>query len=252
MEIIPALDIMDKKVVRLQQGEFNKERTYSENPILVAKEWKEQGAQRLHVVDLDGARLGKPVNMDVVSYMIRSVNIDVELGGGLRRYQDVEAAFKIGARFAIVGTRAVSDEAFCRKLIDSFGDRIIFAVDAKDGKVAIKGWKEVSENTIVEYIKNLESMGAKKVIYTDISRDGMMSGPNLETLKEVLESSSLDVMVSGGISDIRDIKVMKGLEKYGLKGIVIGMALYEGRLDLKKAITCVSEPLSDTEKSDTE
>lgn len=236
MNIIPAIDIMDKKVVRLEQGRFEKGKVYSENPVLVAKKWKDQGAKLLHVVDLDGARLGKPVNMDVVSEIVKNVTINVELGGGLRNEEDITSAFQKGVHFAVVGTSAVKDEAFCKNLVEKFGDKIIFAVDAKEGKAAVKGWKEVSGKDVTEYIKILETLGGKKMIYTDISRDGMMTGPNLETLKLILGSTSLEVTASGGISSINDIKVLKGLEKDGLKGVIIGKALYEGKIDLKEAL----------------
>jgi len=210
---------------------------YSENPILAAKEWKEAGAGLLHVVDLDGARLGKPVCLDVVAEIIKDVRIDVELGGGLRSAGDIENAFAAGVRFVVIGTSAVEDDAFCARLTDKFGDKVIFAVDAKDGKAAVRGWKEVSEIDVDGYIKKLEAAGAKKIIYTDISRDGMMTGPNLEALKSILRLTSLEVTASGGISSIEDIKVLKALEKDGLKAVIVGKALYEGKIDLKEAIS---------------
>ena len=238
MKIIPAIDIMDKSVVRLEQGKFDKEKVYSENPVLVAKEWKRQGAKLLHVVDLDGARLGNPVNMDVVREIVKNAGIDIELGGGLRDAGNIEAAFKAGVRLVVIGTSAVIDEGFCKSLTEKYGDKIIFAVDVKDGKVAVRGWTEVSEKDAGEYIKKLETLGAKKIIYTDISRDGMMTGPNLEALKGVLQSTSLEVTASGGIRSIEDIKVLKGLEKDGLTGVIIGKALYEGKIDLREALKC--------------
>lgn len=237
MKIIPAIDIMDKKVVRLERGEFDKEKVYSENPIQVAQKWKNLGADLLHVVDLDGARLGKPVNLDVVGEIAKAVKVDMELGGGLRSAGEVESAFRAGARFAIIGTSAVEDEAFCRRMADLFGDRVIFAVDVKNGKVAIKGWREVSEENPARYIEKLQTLGAKKIIYTDTSRDGMMAGPNLGTLKTVLVSTPLEVTASGGISSLEDIKALKELEKSGLKGVIVGKALYEGKLDLKEALS---------------
>lgn len=237
MNVIPAIDIMDKKVVRLEQGEFDKIKVYSENPILAAKQWKEAGARLIHVVDLDGARLGKPVNLDVAGEIVKNAAIDIELGGGLRSAEDIESAFKAGVRFAVIGTSAVEDEAFCRSLAEKFGDRMIFSVDVKDGKVAVKGWKEVSEISVNDYIKKLEASGAKKIIYTDISRDGMMAGPNVEALKQLLQFTSLEITASGGISSIEDIKVLKELENNGLKGVIVGKALYEGKIDLKEALS---------------
>ena len=236
MDIIPAIDIIDKKVVRLERGEFDRIKVYSENPVLVAKKWQRLGARLLHIVDLEGARLGKPVNTDVINEIIRNIRIPVELGGGLRNEQSIDTAFNRGASFAILGTSGVEDEALCRRLVTRFGERIVFSVDVKDGKVAIKGWKEVSEMDAALYIKKVQGFGGKKIIYTDISSDGMMAGPNLETLKSVLQSTSLEVTASGGISSIEDIKALKGLEKDGLRAVIVGKALYEGKLDLKEAL----------------
>jgi len=237
MNIIPAIDIIEKKVVRLEQGKFNKEKVYSDNPVMVAKEWKNKGAKLLHVVDLEGARLGKPVNLDVIREIVRDVKIDIELGGGLRTEEDIESALKAGVRFVVVGTSAVEGEGFSKRLTEKFGDKIIFAVDAKDGKVAVKGWKELSEKEIEAYVKELEAIGAKRIIYTDISRDGMMSGPNFEILKSILSQTKLEVTASGGISSIDDIKKLKPLEKDGLTGAIIGKALYEGKIKLEEALS---------------
>ena len=168
--------------------------------------------------------------------IVDNAKIDVELGGGLRSVENIVSAFKAGARFCVIGTSAVEDEEFCKRLVTNFIDRIIFAVDAKDGKVAIKGWKEVSGEDVTEYIKKLENFGAKRIIYTDISRDGMMAGPNLENLKAVLHATSLEVTASGGVSTLEDIKVLKELEKDGLKAAIIGKALYEGKIKLEEAL----------------
>ena len=236
MNVIPAIDIMSGKVVRLEQGRFDKEKVYSEDPVSVAKKWKSLGARLLHVVDLDGARSGKPVNTDTVRAIVENAKVDIELGGGLRNEKDIESAFETGARFAVIGTRAVKDEVFCRRLAEKFAGKVIFAVDSKNGKLAIRGWEEVSNEDVTGYIKKLEKLGAKKIIYTDISRDGMMTGPNQETLKSILESTSLEVTASGGVSSVDDIKALKGLERLGLKAVIVGKALYEGKLDLKEAL----------------
>jgi len=236
MKIIPAIDIMYRRVVRLEQGKFEKEKVYSGNPIIVAKNWMEKGAKLLHIVDLDGARLGKPVNINVIRDIIKTTGLEVELGGGLRSVENVEKAFEAGVRYCIVGTSAVQDEAFCKYVVKKYADRMIFSVDVKGGVVAIRGWGELSGKAAEEYIKELENIGAKRIIYTDISRDGMLSGPNLETLKVILENTTLEVIASGGISSIENIKVLKEYEKKGLVGVIIGKALYEGKLDLKEAI----------------
>lgn len=236
MKIIPAIDIIEKKVVRLERGEFDKEKVYSENPVLIARKWKNLGAKLLHIIDLEGARLGKPVNLDVVAEIAEEVKIDIELGGGLRTKEDINAAFTAGVRFCVIGTSAVMDEVFCKVLLDNFGEKIIFAVDVKNGKVAIKGWKEVSKRDPLEYIKKLEALGAKRIIYTDISRDGMMVGPNLAALKAILNETSLEITASGGVSNIEDIKILKGLEKDGVTSVILGKAIYEGKIDLEEAI----------------
>lgn len=236
MNIIPAIDIMDQRVVRLERGEFGTEKIYSENPVKVAEKWRDCGARLLHVVDLDGARLGKPVNLDIVREITKSVRIDVEAGGGFRSIADIDRAFRAAAYLVVIGTSAVSDEAFVKSAVQKFKDKIIFAVDAKDGRVAVKGWKEISGEGVLEYAQKLESLGAKKIIYTDISRDGMMEGPNLEVLKSILESTTLEVTASGGISGIKDIKELKKMEHLGLSGVIIGRALYEGRIDFREAL----------------
>ncbi len=237
MKIIPAIDIMDKRVVRLLRGEFDKEKIYSENPVLIAKKWQDEGATLIHLVDLDGARLGKPVNLDVVRSLAKSVSIDIELGGGLRTENDIEAALEAGAHYVVIGTSAVLDKIFCENLIQKYKDKVIFAADIKEGKVAVKGWKEVSGEDPIEYLKGLRELGAKRVIYTDISRDGMMSGPNLDALRNVLTATSFKVIASGGISSVEDIKKLKELEPAGLEGVIVGKALYENKISLKEAIS---------------
>ncbi|MFH1593329.1 MAG: 1-(5-phosphoribosyl)-5-[(5-phosphoribosylamino)methylideneamino]imidazole-4-carboxamide isomerase [Candidatus Omnitrophota bacterium] len=236
MNIIPAIDIMYNRVVRLQRGKFDKERMYSENPILVAKGWDAYKPSLLHIVDLDGARLGKPVNKDLVEEIVKSVKAGVELGGGLRTEQDIDGAFAVGVRSVVIGTSAVGDDNFCKLIIEKYKEKLIFAVDVKDEKVAVKGWKEVSQLEVDTYIKRLEGLGAKRIIYTDISRDGMMVGPNLDKLRSILQLSSMDVTASGGVSNIEDIKALKKMETDGLKSVIVGKALYEGTLNLEEAM----------------
>ncbi len=236
MDIIPAIDIMERKVVRLRQGKFDKGKVYSKSPVLAAEEWKASGARLIHVVDLDGARLGRPACLDIVAEIVKNVPVDIEVGGGLRSVRDVEDVFAAGARFAVIGTGAVEDGAFRARLMGRFGDKIIFAVDIKNGKVAVKGWEEVSQIGADAYIKELETSGAKKIIYTDVSRDGMMTGPNLALLKSILRLTSLEVIASGGIRSIEDIKALKELEKNGLRAVIVGKALYEGKIDFEEAI----------------
>jgi len=239
MEIIPAIDIIKGKVVRLEKGRFDREKVYTDDPVEKAKEWSDLGAKVLHVVDLDGAKIGKPQNLSVIKKIVDSTGLDIELGGGLRDEKNIAEAFSLGIKYAVVGTSAVQDSGFCTRMIKKYKDRIIFAVDVKDGMVAIKGWQESSNTAVAEYLRRLEKIGAKTIIYTDISKDGMMAGPNIAALSEILSATSLDVIASGGISRLRDIKVLKGLEKDGLKGVIIGKALYEGKIDLKEALDVV-------------
>ena len=237
MKIIPAIDIMNRQVVRLERGEFDRVKVYSDKPVSVARRWKSLGAELLHVVDLDGAREGKTLNIDIVGKIASEPGIKIELGGGLRKEEDIANAFKVGVGFVVIGTGAVEDENFLKLIINRFGEKIIFAVDIKDGKVATKGWQKVSSLGAKEYIETLEEFGAKRIIYTDISKDGMMTGPNLKGLEEILESTFMDVIASGGVSSLDDIKRLKRLEEKGLFGIIMGKALYEGKVDLKEAIS---------------
>lgn len=237
MIIIPAIDIMGARVVRLERGRFDKEKIYSESPVMVAKEWKKCGAKLLHVVDLDGARLGKPVNLEIVGEIVKAAGIDIELGGGLRTIEDIDSAFRRGAHYVVIGTSAVKIKKFREEAAKKFAGRVIFAVDVKDGRVAVEGWKKVSGESALRYIAQLETLGAKRIIYTDISRDGMMQGPNLDMLKSILQATSLEIAASGGISSIDDIKALKKLEKDGLKAVIIGKALYEKKIDLAEAIS---------------
>ena len=235
MLIIPAIDIINREVVRLEKGAFKSKVTYSLDPVEVAAKWKALGARLIHVVDLDGARTGRPANLSIISRLVKEV--DVELGGGLRREEDVEAAFEKGVKFVVLGTKAATDDEFSKKLISRFGERVIFSVDVKDDMVALKGWQKISEMHTLEYIKKLERIGAKRIIYTDISKDGMMAGPNLEALRIILQSTDIRVIASGGVTTLDDLKALKALEKDGLAGAIIGKALYEGKIDLKEALS---------------
>ena len=237
MKIIPAIDIMNRQVVRLEKGEFDRVKVYSDNPVSVARRWKSLGATMLHIVDLDGARDGKAINIDIVSKIALTEGLITEFGGGLRTEADIDNAFQIGVNFAVLGTSAVGDEDFLKLIIGKFGKRVVFAIDIKNGKVAVKGWQESSSLGAAEYVKTLERLGARRIIYTDISKDGMMVGPNLKGLEEILNSTSMDVIVSGGVSSVEDIKKLKPFEEKGLFGIIMGKALYEGTVDLKEALS---------------
>jgi len=241
MLIIPAIDIIRGKVVRLKQGKFDNCVTYSEDPLSVAARWKDEGAELLHLVDLDGARIGRPHNIAVISRITQDAGMKVEFGGGLRNEGDICNALEHGATFVVIGTKAIEDERFCKRIISHFGEKIIFAIDIKDNKLAIKGWENMSDKSVPDYLRKLEELGAKSIIYTDISKDGMMGGPNLDFLKMVLETTRMEVTASGGISTKEDIKALKKLKKHNLRGAILGKALYEGKIDLQEAIDAGKE-----------
>ncbi len=237
MLIIPAIDLLDGKVVRLEQGDYQRVKVYSETPVEVAKAWKGKGAKLLHIVDLDGARDGKPKNLDSVEKIIKETSAEVELGGGIRDIETIEKVFTIGVSRAILGTAAICKRNFARKCITKYsGERIIFSLDARNKQVFSEGWGLDSGYALTDLIKEFEPMGPKRIIYTDITKDGMMCGPNIQGIKDVLKSTNLEVIASGGVSGIDDVKKLKTLEPKGLKGVIIGKALYEGKIDLEKAI----------------
>jgi phosphoribosylformimino-5-aminoimidazole carboxamide ribotide isomerase len=240
MEIIPAMDLRERRLVRLMQGRYEQETVYSDDPVTVAKHWEEQGATRLHVVDLDGARLGVPQNLDVVRAIVEGVRIPVQFGGGIRSESTIEKVLAMGVDRVIIGTSAVSDNVFLRNALDRYAEQIIISVDANDGKVATRGWTEVTEILSIAFAQEMERLGAQRLIFTDISRDGMLSGPNLERLKEVAESVYIPVLASGGISRLSHIRAVKDIEAEGIEGIIIGTALYTGTISLKDCIAAVS------------
>lgn len=236
MIIIPAIDILNGKVARLTRGDFKFEKTYEGTPLEIAKKWEAAGAKMIHMVDLDGARTGVFKNLKLISKVASSVKPAIELGGGLRDSATIKKALDAGIARVIVGTRAV-DRNFVKETIGQFGkDKVIIGVDSREGKVSVSGWTETKDITALDFIKGLESMGVGTIVFTDILRDGMLSGPNFEAVEAVLNATGMHVIASGGVSSLDDIKRLKALEPKGLVGCIIGKALYEGRLDLKKAI----------------
>lgn len=237
MLIIPAIDIKGGNVVRLERGDFSKEKVYSKDPICVAKEWEAQGAKLLHVVDLDGALSGKLKNLDSVERITKAVSIPVQLGGGIRTQESIDKVLSTGVSRVILGTRACEDEIFIQNVIANMGEKIVVSIDARDGMVATEGWVSVSKIKATDLVKKLELFGLKVLIYTDISRDGTLKGPNIESLKEILEAREKAVVISsGGISSLDDLLKLKELEPQGLLGAIVGKAIYEKKLNLKKAI----------------
>ena len=227
MRIIPAVDIKEGRCVRLSQGKADQETVYSNDPVSMANHWDEEGAQTIHVVDLDGAFQGLPVNSEIVKNIIYSSSVDIQIGGGIRTLETIETYVKAGAYRVILGTVAQKEpevvEVACRR----FPGKIIVGIDARDGNVAIKGWVEVSDQRATDLAKNLESCGVSGYIFTDISRDGMLQGPNLKSIKEFSESTSLPVIASGGVGKLKDIEDLLALEPNGVEGIITGKALYD-------------------------
>lgn len=233
MIIYPAIDIKDGKCVRLVQGCFDDVTVYSRHPWEMAKKFEQMGAEYLHVVDLDGARLGEPQNINIISDMAVRLGIPVQLGGGIRSIEMIEIILCKGIHRVILGTSAVNNPELVKKAITAFGSNLAVAIDAKDGMVAIEGWAKTSEFTAIGFAKKMEDYGAKTIIYTDISRDGMLKGPNLKAMEDMTKAVGIDVIASGGVSSIQDIKNLKEL---GVSGAIVGKAIYTGDIDLKEAI----------------
>lgn len=233
MIIYPAIDIKDGRCVRLVQGEFNNVTVYSNNPVEMARTFEQMGAEYIHVVDLDGARTGSPQNTAVISEMAVKLGVPVQLGGGIRTIETIEILLCKGIERVILGTSAVKDQELVKKAVQSFGKNLAVAIDAKDGLVAIEGWAITSEFTAIGFAKKMEELGASVIIYTDISRDGMLKGPNLKAMEEMVKAVAIDVIASGGVTSIQDIKNLKDI---GVSGAIVGKALYTGDIDLKEAI----------------
>lgn len=236
MLVIPAIDIKGGRCVRLKQGEMSKETVYSEVPQEMAVRWHERGAERLHLVDLDGAVEGKAVNYEVISGIVKAVPIPVQLGGGIRDMETIETYLKLGINQVILGTVAYKNAEFLPQACKEFAGRIILGIDARKDRVAVEGWTEETDMTVAEMAKRFENTGISAIIYTDIHRDGMSIGPNVEATKVLAQAVETPVIASGGISGIDDVAKILGLEAYGVIGMITGRALYNGTLDLADAI----------------
>jgi len=239
MLIIPAIDLRGGKVVRLFQGKFDRQKVYSNDPVKAAKHWARQGAQFLHIVDLDGALNGTPKNLKAVKEISAKVGIPFEFGGGVRSIEMISKLLELGAQRVVLGTRAASDAAFLKRAKKKFGEKIIVSIDAKDGKVLTKGWKLGAAKTALDFSVEIKKAGFKQLIYTDISRDGTLSGPNIKGIRELLEKTGLKVIASGGVSGLDDLVKLKKLEKKGVIAVIVGKALYEERFTLAEAIRVV-------------
>lgn len=236
MRIFPAIDIKDNSCVRLTQGDFEKVTVYSQDPVDVAKMWKDKGADFLHLVDLDGARSEAFINKESIEKIV-GIGIPVQLGGGIRNIQKVEYLLELGVNRVILGTVAIENPVLLENLLKLYGnEKIVVSIDAKDGKVATRGWEVISKVDSLELCKNLEKMGVKTIVYTDISKDGMLEGPNFEIYQTIIEETDLQVIVSGGVSSMGDIERLKEINPYG---VIIGKAFYDNLLDFKEVIQCI-------------
>jgi phosphoribosylformimino-5-aminoimidazole carboxamide ribotide isomerase len=238
MLVIPAIDLRGGKCVRLLQGRADAETIFSDDPVAMAVRWESKGARLLHVVDLDGAFTGMQKNLSVVREIVNAISIPVELGGGIRNQKAVETVLQAGVQRAILGTSALKDPGFAEAMCREYGEKIAVGIDAKDGMVATHGWTEVAEKPAVSFAVEMEAVGVKTVIYTDIKRDGMLTGPNIETTRKMAQATQdVDIIASGGISSLQDIINLKTLEPLGVTGVITGKALYTGDLQLEDAIS---------------
>lgn len=239
MEVIPAIDLLEGRCVRLYQGDYDREQTFSEDPVAVAQQWVEQGATRIHVVDLDGAKAGRPANGETIAKIAASVSVPVQLGGGLRDRDRVAEVLELGIDRAILGTVAVEQPQLVEQLCQEFPGRVAVGIDARDGWVATRGWLETSEVKATELAQRMAGFGVAAIIYTDIHRDGTLSGPNREALRELAEAISVPVIASGGVSSVSDLLGLLSLESLGVSGAIVGRALYTGDVSLKEAVQAV-------------
>jgi phosphoribosylformimino-5-aminoimidazole carboxamide ribotide isomerase len=236
MDVIPAIDIRRGKCVRLYQGDYNQQTIFSDDPASVALNWQAQGAPRIHIVDLDGAAAGEPVNLDIIENIANAVLIPTELGGGIRDLETIERLLKVGVERVILATAAVENPEVVRKACRKYGQSIIVSIDARDGVVATRGWLEESRIGAKEFAMSVVRLGAQRLIYTDISRDGTLTEPNFSAINEMLETVRIPVIAAGGISTITHLAILK---KLGVEGAIVGKALYMGDINLKRALEVI-------------
>jgi phosphoribosylformimino-5-aminoimidazole carboxamide ribotide isomerase len=247
MDIFPAIDLLDGKCVRLYQGDYDKSQVFHDNPAQMARSWLEQGANKLHLVDLDGAKAGQPVNLDAIASIVEMVKktaiqpIQIQIGGGLRTEANVRQLLDLGVDQVILGTIAVEQPQLVRDLCQKYPQQIVVGIDARDGKVATKGWIETSAVAATDLAKQMAQMGVAAIIYTDIHRDGTLTGPNIEALRELASGIEIPVIASGGVSSLGDLLNLLSLSTIGVTGAIVGRALYTGEVNLTEAIRAVGE-----------
>lgn len=249
MRLFPAIDIQKGRCVRLRRGDFADETIFGENPVAMARHWVEQGARFLHVVDLDGARQGEPKNLPLIEAIAEAVPIPVQMGGGIRTDEVVDRIARSRVARLVIGTSAVEDVMFLKRALATVGpERVVVAVDAEDGLVKTKGWREKSDVTAADLVRRLEDVGVREILYTDISRDGMMQSVNLAGIRELADSSRLEIIASGGVTSLDDLRALLPLEPLGVTGVIVGRALYEGRFTVTEALAVLEsseEPSGD-------
>lgn len=236
MLVIPAIDLRDGRCVRLVQGDKNLETIYSDEPVEMALRWESLGAPCLHVVDLDGAFKGNPQNLEIIKEMVNAVRIPIQAGGGIRTLEAVQSTLEMGVERVILGTAAILNPELVSECIKAYGERILVGIDGRDGQVAIEGWESTVGMTVENLAGLVSGLGVKEVVFTDTRRDGTLKGPNLEATKKLAESSGLKVIASGGVSSLEDLHALKGLQKYGVTGVIMGKALYSGTISLNDAL----------------
>ena len=234
MIIYPAIDIKDQQCVRLVQGSYDDVTVYEKDPVKMALKWEDLGAEILHLVDLDGARDGVRINEHVVKDIVNSVNIPVQIGGGIRDTEGVETYLNHGVKYVIIGTAAIKRPDWLKGMIDKYGERIIVSIDAKDGYIATDGWESTSDKKALDFIRELKDMGLQRIVYTDIAKDGMLIGPNFDIYKELKDEVAIEMIASGGVTTKEDVLKLKEIDVYGA---IIGKALYEGKLDLEDVLS---------------
>ena len=236
MQVIPAVDIRGGKCVRLLQGRFDQETVFADDPVEMAVHWASFGADRLHVVDLDGAKTGEPQNTETVERIVRAIEVPVQAGGGVRTFENGQRLLDVGVDRVMIGTSAVLDREFAEKMFGAFGEQVVLSLDARDDFVAIRGWQEVSGQKAVDFAQEMEKLGAPRIIHTDIGRDGMLSGVNTAAMERMTKAVGIPVIASGGVTNIEDIHSLKRLEPFGLEGVIVGRALYAGSVGLAEVI----------------
>ncbi len=233
MIIFPAIDILDGQCVRLIQGDYNQESVYSNSPVDMAKQWEEKGAEFIHIVDLDGAKSGNSTNKDIIQKIAQTVNIPVQVGGGIRSLEIIDAHTNNGVNRVIIGTAAIQDPEFLKAAVEKYGDKIVVSLDARNGFIATDGWTDTSEVKALDLVKDLEKIGVKTIVYTDIAKDGMLQGPNLDEQQVINEATTIDVIASGGVTTKEDVENLQALNMYGA---IIGKALYDGKLEFESVV----------------